>query len=252
MRLAAILWFAAMCRAQVVNPTSAGDAETGRWMFRVFCAPCHGIRADGGRGPDLTLGTYNAGDRDEDLAGVISRGVPGTEMPAYAGRINAEEIRRLVAYIRSVAHTADAAALRGDISAGEDIFWNKGACGQCHRAGTKGSNIGPDLTRVGRQRSVAYLRASLLNPDADLTTGYATVTIVTRDGRKIVGVERNFDNFSAQLVDLSGKYYSFEREDVASMKRETRSLMPSTYGKLLNETEVDDLLAYLHSLRGGK
>jgi putative heme-binding domain-containing protein len=249
-RLASILCISVLCSAQGVHP--AGDAETGRWTFRIFCAPCHGIHADGGRGPDLTLGTYTAGDRDEDLVRVISRGVPGTEMAAYAGRISDDEIRRMVAYIRSVAHTADKIAIRGDVAAGETIFWNKGACGQCHRIGTKGSSVGPDLTRIGRQRSVAYLRTSLLQPDADVTTGYATVTVVTRDGKKIVGVERNFDNFSAQLVDLSGKYYSFEREGVISMQREPRSLMPSTYGQLLSETEVDDLLAYLSSLRGGR
>jgi putative heme-binding domain-containing protein len=142
--------------------------------------------------------------------------------------------------------------VRGNAAAGETIFWNKGACGQCHRVGTKGSSVGPDLTHVGRERSIAYLTASLLKPDADITPRYATVTVVTRDGKKIVGVERNFDNFSAQFVDLSGKYYSFEREDVLSMKRELRSLMPSTYGQLLSPTDVDDLVAYLSSLRGSR
>jgi cytochrome c oxidase cbb3-type subunit 3 len=244
MRRTIVFFIAAVCYAQ-------GPSETGRWTFRIFCAPCHGIRADGGRAPDLTLGTYSAGDSDADLIRVISRGVPGTEMAGYSGRLTDEEIRSLVAYIRSVGH-ADKAAIRGDVAAGENVFWNKGGCGQCHRVGTKGSSIGPDLTRVGRQRSIAYLTASLLKPDADVTPGYATVTVVTRDGKKIVGVERSFDNFSAQFVDLSGKYYSFVVEDVTSMKREPRSLMPSTYGQLLSETEVNDLLAYLNSLRGGR
>jgi putative heme-binding domain-containing protein len=227
-------------------------AETGRWTFRILCAPCHGIRADGGRGPDLTLGTYSAGDQDADLFRVISRGVPGTEMAAYSGRVTDREISGLVAYIRSVAHAADPGAIRGNAAAGETIFWNKGGCGQCHRVGTKGNSLGPDLTRVGRQRSMAYLHASVLQPDADVTPGYATVAVVTRDGKKIVGVERNFDNFSAQFVDLSGKYYSFEREDVISMTREPRSLMPSTYGKMFSEAEINDLLAYLTGLRGAR
>ena len=118
--------------------------------------------------------------------------------------------------------------------------------------GTRGSSLGPDLTRVGRQRSIAYLTASVVKPDADVTPGYATITVLTREGKKIVGVERNFDNFSAQFVDLSGKYYSFLREDVTSMTREPRSLMPSTYGKMLGESEVNDLVAYLNSLRGAR
>ena len=131
-------------------------------------------------------------------------------------------------------------------------FWGKGGCGACHRVGDKGKSLGPDLSRVGRQRSIAYLRTSVMKPDADITPGYNTVTVVTRDGKKIVGVEKSFDNFSAQLMDVSGKYYSFLREDVTSMQREPKSLMPSTYGQLLNESEMNDLLAYLSSLRGGQ
>jgi len=248
MRLTLIALQLALLMAAALEAQDA--AETGRWTFRILCAPCHGIHAEGGRGPDLTLGTYSAGDQDADLFRVISRGVPGTEMAGYTGRVTDREITQLVAYIRSVARS-DKAAIQGDPAAGEAIFWNKGGCGRCHRVGKRGSSIGPDLTRVGRQRSIAYLTASILKPDADITPGYATVTVVTRAGKKIVGVERNFDNFSAQFVDLAGKYYSFEREDVRSMTREPRSLMPSTYGKLLSPSEVNDLLAYLNSLRGG-
>jgi len=218
-------------------------------MFRIFCAPCHGVHAEGGRGPDLRLGVYAAGDLDRDLFRVISRGVAGSEMPAYSGRVEDESIWRLVSYIRSIA-SHDNAPVTGNPSAGETIFWTKSDCAQCHRIGTKGSSIGPDLSQVGRRRSLAYLRASILTPDSDLTHGFSTIRVVTRDGKTIVGVEKNFDNFSFQVVDLSGNYYSFLLEDVASVTRESRSLMPSTYGKSLSESEMNDLLAYLISLRG--
>jgi putative heme-binding domain-containing protein len=250
MRFTILVLLAAWCQAQE-NPFGSDPkaAESGRLMFRIFCAPCHGILAEGGRGPDLTRGVYTAGDRDSDLFRAISQGVPGSEMSPYGGRIESEQIWRLVSYIRSVSHH-DNTTITGDVLAGDKIFWGKGGCGQCHRVGLKGGGIGPDLTRAGRQRSAAYLRASVLTPDSDLTPGYATITVVTRDGKKIVGVEKSFDNFSAQLMDLSGNYYSFLKEDVASMQREFRSLMPSTYGRLLSEREVNDLLAYLNSLRG--
>ena len=251
-RLAILLLLTALCRAQD-NPLASDPkaAETGRWMFRIFCAPCHGIGAEGGRGPDLTRGTYTAGDRDADLFRVISTGVPGSEMAAYGGRLENDQIWRLVAYIRSVSHH-ETQTVSGSAGAGEKIFWGKGGCGGCHRVGVKGGSIGPELTRAGRQRSVAYLRASVLTPDADLTPGYATITVVTRDGKKITGVEKGFDNFSGQLMDLSGQYYSFLKEDVTSMQREFRSLMPGDYGQRLSESEMNDLLAYLVSLRGGQ
>jgi putative heme-binding domain-containing protein len=198
----------------------------------------------------LTRGAYSVGDQDKDLYGAIARGIPGSEMPAYGDRLDADAVWRLVAYVRSVSRH-DAETVQGDAAAGEKGFWGKGGCGQCHRVGGKGSGIGPDLTRVGRQRSLKYIRASVLTPDADITTGYGTVKVVLKDGKTILGVERSIDNFSVQLIDLGGKYYSFVREDVTSMAREPRSLMPS-YGKLFSQSEMNDLLAYLLSLRGSR
>ena len=65
--------------------------EEGRVAFRGSCSLCHGIKGEGGRGPDLTIGVYSAGDSDADLYKVISNGVTGTEMPGYetAGQIKA-------------------------------------------------------------------------------------------------------------------------------------------------------------------
>ena len=251
-RLTAVLIIVAACRAQGTNPL-AGDpqaAETGRWTFRILCAPCHGIHADGGRGPDLTRGAYSVGDLDQDLYSAIARGIPGSEMPAYGERLDSDGVWRLVSYVRSVARH-DTETIQGDATAGEKAFWGKGACGQCHRVGGRGSGIGPDLTRVGRQRSVKYLRSSVVNPDSDITPGYGTVKVVQKDGKVISGVERSLDNFSVQLIDLSGKYHSFVREDVTSITREPRSLMPS-YEKVLTPSEMDHLLAYLLSLRGSR
>ena len=112
--------------------------------------------------------------------------------------------------------------------------------------------MGPDLSRAGRQRSYAYLRESISSPDADITPGFATITVVTRAGQKITGVQRGFDNFSAQFVDMSGKFYSFDKSEVASIQREFRSLMPANYGRTLTPAEMNDLLAYLTERKGGR
>ena len=241
-------------RLSRTNPL-AGDAratELGRVMFRMSCAGCHGLRAAGGRsGPDLTRGTFAAGDTDADLYRVIADGVPGSEMPAFGSRLEEDERWRLVSYLRSLT-PHEMVPIPGDPAAGEQLFWGKGGCGRCHRAGARGSSIGPDLTRAGRQRSLAYLRESVIAPDADITPDHATITVVTRSGRTITGVEKGFDNFSALLIDLSGRYYSFQKDDVASLQREYRSLMPSNYGLLFSGRELDDLVAFLATLRGGE
>ena len=92
-----VLWF--------LLPLTLGgqsiDAELGKATFRIYCAPCHGRNAEGGRGPDLTTGSFAVGDRDEDLIRVIENGVAGSEMRGYATNIASDNIRRLVVYIRS-------------------------------------------------------------------------------------------------------------------------------------------------------
>ena len=253
MPLLVFLFFALalLCAGQTKNPfeKDAQAAETGRAMFRIYCSPCHGIQARGGRGPDLTRGTYFAGESDSDLYRIIANGVPGTEMPSFSEQMEDEAIWRLVTYIRSTTRR-DAGPVKGNASAGEKLFWGKGGCGQCHRVGTRGGHLGPDLTREGRQRSLAYLRESIVAPNEDVTPGYSTIKVVTRDGKTIVGVQKGFDNFSAQLMDTNEKFYSFEKKDVASVQREFRSLMPDGYGKLFTPAELDDVVAYLTTLRG--
>lgn len=233
------------------NPL-AGDpkaAEEGRVAFRGSCSLCHGIKGEGGRGPDLTIGTYSVGTSDTDLYNVISNGVAGTEMPGFASRFGSDDIWRLVSFVRSIAGSSSS-RITGNASTGDQLFWNKGQCGQCHMVNGRGRRMGPELTQVGRQRSAAYLRDSVVNPGAELTPGYAMITVVTKDGKKIVGAQRSYDDFSAQLMDASETYYSFQKSDVASIKQEYKSLMPNTYAKLFSESELNDLVAYMASLRG--
>lgn len=108
--------------------------------------------------------------------------------------------------------------------------------------------MGPDLSLAGRIRSLKYLREAVVDVNADITPGYPTISVVTRDGKKLTGVQRGFDNFSAQFMDVQESFYSFLKSDVATMTREFKSLMPDTYGKLFTPAELDDVVAYLHSL----
>lgn len=229
-----------------------GDAkgiESGREIFRIYCAPCHGLKAEGGRGPDLTLGVYNAGDTDQDLFRVIMNGVQGSEMPEYSEKLGTDNTWRVISYLRTAAKK-DSTSWKGSATNGETLFWDKAGCGGCHLVGNRGGIMGPDLTQVGRKRSAAYVKASVVDVNQDLTPGFLTVIVETKDGKTITGVQRGYDTFSAQLVDAKGVYYSFYKEDVKSIKREARSMMPSTYSKVLTSSEVDDLVAYMMLLRG--
>ena len=169
-------------------------------------------------------------------------------MPEFNERLGGDNIWKVLSYIRSAAKK-DTAGPKGNAAAGETLFWVKGGCGQCHQVGTRGGRVGPELTLAGRRRSLAYLRDSITDPNKDITPGYYTIVVETSDGKRITGVQRGLDNFSAQLMDAKETYYSFWKTGVKSMKREFRSLMPA-YDKTFSPGELDDVVAYLYSLRG--
>ena len=244
-----------MCCAQE-NPF-AGKAEAvaeGHRTFSLSCAPCHGRNGEGAQGqaegmqaPDLTRGVFKAGRRDSDLFRVISEGVRGTEMPSFKS-LGPDQIWRLVSFVKSL--TPATVVLKGNPANGETLFWGKGNCGHCHQMGTRGNRYGPDLSRGGRRGGNAEsIKKSIVDPNADITPGFAVLTVVTRDNKKITGLERWLDNFSARLVDESGNERTFLREEIISVNREMRSTMPDSYGKMFNDTELDDLVAYIVKTR---
>ncbi len=249
--LAALLVSAAHGQKFQSSPFHGDEASTGvgKASFRLRCSACHGIHAEGGRGPALDRGEFEAGDRDIDLYRVIENGVPGTEMPAFGARSTEENIWRMVAYLRTF-QPEEGQSAGGDAAPGEDLFWNRAGCGGCHRVGSRGGNYGPALTRIGRSRSLAHLRESVLQPDADLPPGYYVVEVETKDGRSLRGIGQGFDDFSVQWTDAAGNFRSYYRNEVASVRREFLSVMPGTYGESLSEQDLADLLTYLQGLRG--
>ncbi len=171
-------------------------------------------------------------------------------MESYGGVLSEDNIWRIIVFLRSLNPAGSRIALNGDAARGRALFRGKGNCEACHGVDGKGGISGPDLSRIGRQRSYEYIRASVVDPSADIANGYHTVSIVTQDGTKITGTERGLDNFTVQLFDLSGKFYSFDKDKLRSLKRGRESLMPGNYGNLFTPKDLDDLLAYLSTLRG--
>ena len=249
---------AAAPAAEQRNPL-AGDASairSGAVLFRQECVFCHGVGARGGmRGPDLTTGSWNHGGADPDLARTIVDGVPGTAMPPH--KLNTDEIWELVSYLRTLQQAPAPAA--GDAQRGEALFFGAGGCASCHMVNGRGGRLGPELSTVGSARPRAYLVESIRQPARHLTENhgfgdsvslrYDTVTAVTADGRTIVGVPMNEDTFTLQLMDASERIHSLDKKVLKSVRHENRSLMPAYDAAKLPGADLDNLVAYLQSLR---
>jgi cytochrome c oxidase cbb3-type subunit 3 len=247
----------------VTNPVAGNPAaiREGASLFRGNCSPCHGPNAQGGgRGPDLTAGRWVHGSSDAAIFATINAGVPGTEMPANG--FEDSETWAIIAYLQSLAPVRSA-TVSGDRARGEKIFSETAGCSTCHMVQGRGGVLGPDLSRVGEARSVPYLIDSIREPSKELSSGmldpnnhyglplvYDTVTVATANGQKIVGVAKNEDTFSIQLLDTNQRLQFFLKKDLKEVTHERKSLMPAYSEQMREPADLQDLLAYLESLHG--
>lgn len=242
----------------LASPTAA-DLERGHALFDAQCARCHGIGGTGGMGPPLARAKLRRAADDEGLISILFEGVPGTAMGA-AWQLSERELTQVAAYVRSLGNKP-AEALPGDPVRGKTVYDDKAACASCHIVRGMGGGQGPELTDVGDRRGAGFLRESMLDPGATLPeravpyepntyAGYLVVRALTRGGADIVGARVNEDSFTIQVRDGAGRLYSLRKAELLSLeKKEGTSLMPS-YRSTLTAAEIDDLVAYLMTLRG--
>ena len=228
------------------QPTPQAIQE-GMAAFRANCAYCHGMDAHGARGPDLTH-IFAGGATEEGLYRLVRRGIPGTEMPPAGVFLQEPDTWKAIMYLRTLNAPAPTEAPRGDSANGEKVF--SARCAACHRVNGRGGVLGPDLSRIGVARARPALVRQIRGAVEDIRPGYEPVTVTTREGRSIRGTRKNEDLFSVQIMDNAERLQGYVKSDVRSVAGEKRSLMP-VYGiDQLNERDLDDLVAYLGTLRG--
>ncbi len=227
------------------NPlTSPADVAAGAKTFRGHCAPCHGVNGEGGRGPNLASGVFFHGSSDMDLLNNISEGIQGTEMPGLF--YSPDRVWQVVAFIRSL-NAGKQAKPTADVARGAELFKSKG-CHRCHRVNGEGGRLGPDLSDIGRTRSVEHLRAALIDPQADVRQRYWVVSFEDTSGKNHEGFLMNEDSYTVQFMDMNERLHSVSKSGIKGYKVEKTSKMPSLKDSL-STSELEQLVTYLSSLR---
>jgi cytochrome c551 len=238
-----------------VSPAPA-DLERGKKTFETTCSTCHGLDGGGAMGPNIQGIPFRLGA--DAVTSIIQNGMSGG-MPSFSGQLDAAQIQQIVGYLLTLSHK-DSGAVTGDPAKGKEVYQSSG-CAGCHIISGDGSGVGPELTMVGQLRGPGYLRNAVLYPGTDLPqarvfleTGglldYLFVHVVTRDGRALDGTRVAEDSFRIVIKDAGGNFHSFQKSDLRELKKEPgKSVMPSFKGKL-SDAQVNDLVAYLASLKG--
>ncbi|MCS7024131.1 MAG: c-type cytochrome [Bryobacteraceae bacterium] len=225
------------------------DIPLGKRIFESQCAVCHGQDGSGGRGPALNRPTLLKAPDDQSLRRAIAEGLP-PEMPG-AWQLSVREVASVAAYVRSLG-SVPVEPLKGDPTRGKLVYQSKG-CASCHIIQGQGRAHGPELTAIGAKRNAAFLREAIRNPAAELAEDYLLVEIETRSGQRIRGVRLSEDPFTIQLRDTAqGRFHSFRKNALKDVRRLlSESSMPAYDEASLPAAELEDLVAYLATLRGG-
>jgi putative heme-binding domain-containing protein len=250
--LAAVLLLAgaSVAAAQNVrasNPVEGNTEAMGRGslLFRARCAGCHGLDAKGVNGPDLTAAL--GGMNDERFFRTVRNG-QGVEMPRFGSDQTSDiQVWEILSHLRGLARGEATETIHGDVANGARIFQTR--CMGCHRVNGKGGALGPDLSRIGSLRSPSALARKVRDPNQALMTGFRPVTLVLGDGKRVRGVSKNEDAFSIQIMDVSERIQGFFKHELREIIREPRSPMPVFGPEQLNNTDLNDLVSHLLTLR---
>ncbi|MGH7572529.1 MAG: c-type cytochrome [Gemmatimonadota bacterium] len=169
------------------------------------CTACHGL---GTRAPNLLTGQGGEGPigarcgtrvEGEDCKAYLHHSMvdPGAYvvsgfqpiMPDVSRTLSPNQIWALVAFLESQGGQVDvtAADLEAETAGGEgaasatggasattdpQVLIDEMQCLICHRLGSQGEAVGPPFDGIGARRDAAYLRRSILDPGADVASGY--------------------------------------------------------------------------------
>lgn len=229
-----------------VQKTVSDQDGIGKQVWAESCAGCHGLDGRGGeRGPNIATNPEIAGLSDEEISRIVREGSPNMAMPALGRTLDTSKIAAVVRHLRTLEGDPVASPLPGDPKAGEALYFGKAECSSCHMVGGNGGFIGQDLTDFARTRAADEIRQAIVNPAKEPDPRAKTAVVLTRDGRKYLGIIRNEDNFSVQLETTDGAFHLFDRTEIDRVDYQKQSLMPMDYGMKLSAGEVNDVVSFL-------
>jgi putative heme-binding domain-containing protein len=146
---------------------------------------------------------------------------------------------------------ADILKLEGRAAVGRTNFLTSKSlqCRNCHRLGTQGRSLGPDLDGVGKKYSRLQLLDSIMKPSKNIDPKFMAHLVETSEGRVFTGLLVKKDEVEVVLKDAQAKELHFAVDEIELLVPQQKSLMPDMLWQDMTAQELADLLAFLLSLK---
>jgi putative membrane-bound dehydrogenase-like protein len=129
----------------------------------------------------------------------------------------------------------------GDKAKGKAVYEKN--CAKCHRHGSLGQTVGPDLTGIA-VRDRADILIDILDPNRSVEGNYRQYQVMTKKGTLLTGLMTAETKTAVELLDSEAKKHVVLREDIETIVSSKQSLMPEGFEKLPEE-ELVSLLDFL-------
>ena len=133
---------------------------------------------------------------------------------------------------------------------GKEIFFGRSevSCRRCHKIDGNGGEVGPDLSRIGLDKTREYLLEALVDPNKQIAKGFETAILQMDDGKVHAGIIKSDDGQRIQLQKPEGAIVVLEKSAIED-RAVGKSGMPEDLVKKMTKSDVRDLVEYLSTLR---
>jgi putative heme-binding domain-containing protein len=159
---------------------------------------------------------------------------------ATAGPASKYDFKELLNYLEK-----DPVGAKGDPVKGKLVF-TKAQCVKCHKYGSEGEGIGPDLTTLSKRFKRSDTLESLLYPSKVIADQYRSVTIVTKKGQQIMGIAAPVGDTVTVVLNDATKV-TLRKDEIEAQYASLVSVMPEKLIDELTREEIADLFAFLES-----
>ncbi|HEY0984060.1 c-type cytochrome, partial [Schlesneria sp.] len=139
--------------------------------------------------------------------------------------------------------------MKGNSGSGQKLFASTAKCNTCHVVHGQGKEVGPNLSEIGSKLSRQALYESIIFPSAGISHNYESWTIVLADGTSQTGIIVSEDGEKVILKGSDAIVRTFPVKAIEERSKQTVSLMPADFAKLISQEELVDIVEYLTTLR---
>ena len=135
----------------------------------------------------------------------------------------------------------------GDVAHGQRLF-KEANCTACHTVSKQAEQQGPYLGNIATTYKRQQLAEAVLQPNKTIAQGFATTSILTVDGRVVIGFVTKEQADQVTLRDTQAKEHTISKDDIEIRKTLKTSVMPEGLMDKYSVSDLAGIIAYLESL----